>query len=338
MVIDEGESFICRYRTGTTSFAGPSHRRRSSNRPYTGKSLNTMQPYTLTLVYILLATVVSNVARGNPLSFIQLFAHGPADGQDSADRQDLGENSNYRNSIGFRDYAALSDNAPKYTRPWSRIIQSPVGVMETSTGSRVELECKARGSPPPQILWFTGSGTEEQLKDFVRTSTDDISEPTEEWQGIGEINSKLVIECVTPEHQGLIYCASISEAEIQISSPAALLINGERGTNCSNESGPTITLQSPTRFSNIGTTIVLPCRASGKPMPHIHWEDNNGVPLSISTNARHRILNSGDLLIENLQWSDMGGYTCTATSGHREESLSTFLYPMLPSNRKPKGN
>lgn len=27
----------------------------------------------------------------------------------------------------------------------------------------MELECKASGSPPPEILWFTGSGSNEQV-------------------------------------------------------------------------------------------------------------------------------------------------------------------------------
>lgn len=109
-------------------------------------------------------------------------------------------------------------------------------------------------------------------------------------------------------------------------------ITGEGvSVNCSSESDPTITLYSPTLVANIGATVVLPCRASGKPTPEITWMDNFNVPLSLSTNLRHRLLDSGDLLIEELLWEDMGGYTCQAKSGHRQQTVSTFLYPLRVS-------
>lgn len=101
--------------------------------------------------------------------------------------------------------------------------------------------------------------------------------------------------------------------------------------NCTFESEPTITLYSPTRVANIGATIILPCRASGKPEPEISWVDNLNVPLSLSMSMRHRVLDSGDLLIEELLWEDMGGYTCQAKSGHRQQVVSTFLYPLRVS-------
>lgn len=109
-------------------------------------------------------------------------------------------------------------------------------------------------------------------------------------------------------------------------------VTDERGlNNCSSESDPIITLYSPTLVANIGVTVVLPCRASGKPTPQITWVNNYNVPLSLSTNLRHRVLDSGDLMIEELLWEDMGGYTCQAKSGNRQQVVSTFLYPLRVS-------
>lgn len=114
--------------------------------------------------------------------------------------------------------------------------------------------------------------------------------------------------------------------------PRVFIVIDEGGTsNCSSESDPTITLYSPTLVANIGATVILPCRASGKPTPQVTWMDNYNVPLSLSTNLRHRVLDSGDLLIEELLWEDMGGYTCQAKSGNRQQVVSTFLYPLRVS-------
>lgn len=236
-------------------------------------------------------------------------------------------NSNFLTPLS--EYGTRSESKP--VEPWTTITQNPVNGIETTVGSRVELECKASGSPPPEILWFTGSGSNEQLIEYVKASTHSLYDPSEEWKGVARINSKLVIECVTPDDAGLIYCASVSAREVKISTPTVLLVNNERGlNNCSSESDPIITLYSPTLVANIGVTVVLPCRASGKPTPQITWVNNYNVPLSLSTNLRHRVLDSGDLMIEELLWEDMGGYTCQAKSGNRQQVVSTFLYPLRP--------
>ena len=36
----------------------------------------------------------------------------------------------------------------------------------------MELECKASGSPPPEIFWFTGSGSYEDVSITTRHSSD----------------------------------------------------------------------------------------------------------------------------------------------------------------------
>ncbi|CAD1474973.1 unnamed protein product, partial [Heterotrigona itama] len=168
-----------------------------------------------------------------------------------------------------------------------------------------------------------------KLAAYVKASTHSLYDPSEEWKGVARINSKLVIECVTPDDAGLIYCASVSAREVKISTPTVLLVNHEGSTgNCSSESDPIITLYSPTLVANIGATVILPCRATGKPTPQITWLDNYNVPLSLSTNLRHKVLDSGDLLIEELLWEDMGGYICQAKSENQQQVVNTFLYPL----------
>lgn len=279
--------------------------------------------FLITIIFIVTVYTVS----GHPFSFLPRHAVERAAERRSISRQMIEHNSNFLTPLS--EYGTRSESKP--VEPWTTITQNPVNGIETTVGSRVELECKASGSPPPEILWFTGSGSNEQLIEYVKASTHSLYDPSEEWKGVARINSKLVIECVTPDDAGLIYCASVSAREVKISTPTVLLVNNERGlNNCSSESDPIITLYSPTLVANIGVTVVLPCRASGKPTPQITWVNNYNVPLSLSTNLRHRVLDSGDLMIEELLWEDMGGYTCQAKSGNRQQVVSTFLYPLRP--------
>ncbi|XP_076168936.1 ecdysone-inducible gene L2 isoform X2 [Ptiloglossa arizonensis] len=289
-----------------------------------------MQSYS-TLLNLICVITVSYTVSGHPFSFLPRYAVERAAEHRSIGRQVVEQSSNFLTPL--TKYGAAQSTDPKPVEPWTKITQNPVNGIEATVGSRVELECKASGSPPPEILWFTGgSGSNEQLVEYVTANTHSLYDPSEEWKGVARINSKLVIECVTPDDAGLIYCASVSAREVKVSTPTVLLVNNEESGNgnCSSESDPTITLYSPTRVANIGATIVLPCRASGKPTPEISWMDNYNVPVTLSSNLRHRILDSGDLLIEDLLWEDMGGYTCQAKSGHRQQVVSTFLYPLRP--------
>ncbi|XP_076244307.1 ecdysone-inducible gene L2 [Calliopsis andreniformis] len=283
-----------------------------------------MQSYS-TLLNLVCIVIISCTVSGHPFSFLPRYAIERAAERRSIGRPVVEHSSNFLTPL--TEYKGRG----KPVEPWTKITQNPVNGIEASVGSRVELECKASGSPPPEILWFTGSGSNEELIEYVKANTHSLYDPSEEWKGVARINSKLVIECVTPDDAGLIYCASVSAREVKVSTPTVLLVNSENSNNnCSSESDPTITLYSPTRVAHIGATVVLPCRASGKPTPEISWMDNFNVPLSLSTNLRHRVLDNGDLLIEELLWEDMGGYTCQAKSGQRQQVVSTFLYPLRP--------
>lgn len=286
-----------------------------------------MQPYA-TLLNLVCIAAVSCTVLGHPFSFLPRYAVERAAERRSTGRQVVEHSSNFLTPL--TEYKGRGTDT-KPVEPWTIITQNPVNGIEATVGSRVELECKASGSPPPEILWFTGSGSNEKLVEYVKAKTYSLYDPSEEWKGVARISSKLVIECVTPDDAGFIYCASVSAREVKVSTPTVLLVNSDNGNNnCSSESDPTITLYSPTRVANIGATVVLPCRASGIPTPEISWMDNFNVPLSLSSNERHRMLENGDLVIEDLLWEDMGGFTCQAKSGHRQQIVNTFLYPLRP--------
>lgn len=83
-------------------------------------------------------------------------------------------------------------------------------------------------------------------------------------------------------------------------------------------------------LEQIGSNLMLPCKAVGRPHPEIYWLDNNDRVIS-GQDPRFKVLSSGELLITNLSWPDMGGYTCVARNAISKDAVSTFVYPVLVS-------
>lgn len=78
-------------------------------------------------------------------------------------------------------------------------------------------------------------------------------------------------------------------------------------------------------FDVMGSNLVLPCKTSIK--ADIYWLNVNG---NIITNhsPRHKVLPTGELMIQNLKWGDMGSYTCVAKTPMSKDTISTFVYPL----------
>lgn len=85
-----------------------------------------------------------------------------------------------------------------------------------------------------------------------------------------------------------------------------------------------------TIFAPIGKTVILPCKATGRPNAEIFWLDAEQNIID-AQNARQKVLQNGDLLISPLRWSDMGTYTCIARNPISKDSAETFLYPSVSS-------
>ncbi|XP_015175064.1 PREDICTED: neural/ectodermal development factor IMP-L2 isoform X1 [Polistes dominula] len=299
-----------------------------------------MKRFFLTPSNLFVVIVTTNMIYGSPLSIIRLLAHNRAYSRSGLNKDinnHLDDGKNYENSISVDDSVATGDiNLQDNQQDWTKITKNPASPITATVGNRIELRCEANGSPPPQILWLRGNDPEKQLTEFLGKSTADLEISSDGWEGLGQVVSKLVIECVTPNDQGLIYCASVAGKKMQLSSPTLLLVKDkDNGNNnsCIGENKPTITLHSPMRFALIGSTVVLPCRATGKLRPYTYWLDNNNAVIHSSSNPRYKILRNGDLVIDPLKWTDMGSLTCYAKSDYQEDSATTFLYPMVDEKK-----
>lgn len=86
------------------------------------------------------------------------------------------------------------------------------------------------------------------------------------------------------------------------------------------------------KLATSGMNVVLVCRAQGSNVA-LNWinEDTNQL-ITDQDNSRFRILDNGDLEIKNIQWKDMGGYSCSAENELGSDRQTAFLYPLAPSS------
>ncbi|XP_012522665.1 neural/ectodermal development factor IMP-L2 isoform X2 [Monomorium pharaonis] len=274
------------------------------------------------LAHLLVLVAAADVALGSPLTFFLLTNASYA-------RANVGQ-SGTANRLSSDAKPANGRKNP-FTSTWTRIVQNPPDSLEVAVGSRVELQCEVIGNPPPQVYWITGNEPERQIQELTARAQKASDIMDTEWDGVSLVTSTYVIDCVRAEDQGLKYCVSVSKNVVAQSAATVLLVNSTKTTECSSESQPTITLHSTWRFALRDSTVILPCRVVGQPTPFLFWIDNADKIVHPATHDRHTVLPNGDLQITELEWIDMGRYTCKVQSGYTEKSVSTFLYPVLPS-------
>lgn len=93
---------------------------------------------------------------------------------------------------------------------------------------------------------------------------------------------------------------------------------------------PRIVLYYSVIFEEIGSNVMLPCKAAGRPRPDVYWLDTNENIIN-GQDPRIRMLPTGELLITYLRWTDMGTFTCVAHNALAKDAVATFVYPVLVS-------
>ncbi|KAB0791232.1 hypothetical protein PPYR_03032 [Photinus pyralis] len=219
-------------------------------------------------------------------------------------------------------------------RDWIRISQSPPQIVSRPLGSRIELECEAMGSPAPVMQWLKGNTPLTENESFETNAIND--NPS---HGIAKAKSRLVINSALTIHEGTFTCLAESGSQIASTKTELYVVRG--GTSPRNFTqllaSEMLAARSPARIvlfntiylDNIGSDIALPCRAVGNPTPDVLWLDPSERVVSSTADGRLSILSDGELRIRSIRWDDMGVYTCVARNTLAQDSISTFLYPML---------
>lgn len=175
-----------------------------------------------------------------------------------------------------------------------------------------KFDCVATGNPPPSVFW-TREGN--QVLMFPGKSHGRFSVSN---------GGTLTISGVRKEDRGYYICSALSVV-------GSTMAKGHLEVTAVADLPPPIIRFGPANQTlPVNTAAVLPCEATGAPIPTVQWLFNS-TPLPTS-NPRLTVLPSGTLQINDLQMLDSGMYTCTASSESGETSWTASLTVESPHN------
>lgn len=215
---------------------------------------------------------------------------------------------------------------------WVKISKDLPPVVRRASGSKTELECAASGSPAPVIIWLRDNVPITESKDYENNLLIEGSDT-----GVVMARSRLLINNLVPVNKATYTCLARSGSKAAFTTTVIHTSNPGKSSNLSEylllsqdyqdtPSKPRIVSFYQTVVENSGSTLVLPCKITGYPRPEFYWMDSDDAVIT-SQDPRVKILKSGELVIQGLDWSDMGLYTCVARNTLGKDSISTFVYP-----------
>ncbi|XP_062870656.1 roundabout homolog 2-like [Trichomycterus rosablanca] len=176
-------------------------------------------------------------------------------------------------------------------------------------GRTAVFPCEAKGNPQPTVFW-----QKEGSKDLLFPN-----QPPQAGSRFSVAqNGNLSITSVQRSDAGYYICQALTVAG-SILAKAQLEVS-----DALKDRPPPIIQHGPTNQTvAVGSMAVLGCRASGEPDPTVTWL-KDGVGL-LAKDPRMSLLEAGSLQIQNVKLSDLGMYTCVATSSSGETSWGAFL-------------
>ncbi|XP_022231889.2 protein sax-3 isoform X1 [Drosophila obscura] len=168
----------------------------------------------------------------------------------------------------------------------------------------IEFPCMASGNPPPSVFW-----TKEGVSTLMFPNSS---------HGRQQVSSEgtLQISDVQQDDEGFYVCSAFSVVD---SSTVRIFL---QVSSLDERPPPIIQIGPANQTLSKGSVATLPCRATGTPNPRIKWFHNG---YAVQPGNRHSIIQGSSLRVDDLQLSDTGLYTCTASSERGETSWSATL-------------
>ncbi|CAH4029205.1 neural/ectodermal development factor IMP-L2-like [Pieris brassicae] len=211
------------------------------------------------------------------------------------------------------------------TKRFITITKRPASRSAHVAGATLELTCEAIAAPAPSVHWFKNDAP---VYEYDKESNEMIdTNPS----SLGRVRSTLLVtrNDAPSEYSCLILSGS------KTARASTVVYSSEINTDLTERSklvplSPKILVSYKMFVDIIGSNIVLPCRVKGHPRPIVTWTDNNGE--SVKKNPGMKVLRSGELVISQLRWKDMGEFTCRAKNLFGSAEAKTFVYPARPND------
>ncbi|GIY55968.1 zwei Ig domain protein zig-3 [Caerostris extrusa] len=156
--------------------------------------------------------------------------------------------------------------------------------------------------------------------------------------GLGFTRSRLFVNCASHEDAGIYSCVAENEyirafKDSQVFVDETLDANNE--IICLDKKPfvgipARVHMWTHTRLEVMGKDAQLYCRSSGDPKPRVMWKGPDEEV--ITSSKKYKFLPNGDMIVRNIDWTDMGVYTCVATNSEGSDEAMVFLYPTMPEN------
>lgn len=174
------------------------------------------------------------------------------------------------------------------------------------------MECVASGTPTPQITWFK---KDEQVHPGARVF-------------ISEDGTFLEIRDVKESDNSLYICEARNDMGIREVSASVIVKNVSYKL-------PKLVYKPYNIEAFVGSTIEMPCKATGEPKPGITWQKDGST---MQRTGRFKISLNGNLYIYKVAPEDQGRYECTALNDHGRDTASGYVTVKNAQNPTGKNN
>lgn len=202
------------------------------------------------------------------------------------------------------------------------IYEETSGDMMVPEGGSAKLVCKARGYPPPKIVWRREDGGDIISRGGPQGKTKVTSLE-------GEIVN---LTKVTRSEMGAYLCIAANGVPPSVSKRIMLHVHFH----------PLVQVPNQLVGAPTGTDVTLQCHVEASPKAINYWTRENGEMI-ISNDKYHMTeINSSAysvqmrLVIRNIQRNDLGGYKCISKNSIGDAEGNIRLYEMELPNRKSR--
>ncbi|XP_046807979.1 neural/ectodermal development factor IMP-L2 isoform X1 [Lucilia cuprina] len=219
----------------------------------------------------------------------------------------------------------------RFGQDWIKFTKTPPVKILQSLGSPVEIACEVMGSQIPTIQWVVGH---IPLSEIETIESNVISESSA--SAIVKVRSVHVIDhmlseartytCVGRTGSKTVYASTIVYPQSDLKDLVQVREKPFMG-----HVKPRIVYSERMHLDLVGSNVVLPCKVHARPRAEVFWMNDEGN--LIEQNQRFKLLPSGDLLISDLKWEDMGAYKCIARNALGKDTADAFIYPVQKEDK-----
>ena len=197
---------------------------------------------------------------------------------------------------------------------------------EVKVGAELTIECAASGNPGPEIVWYKNN-----VRIYNVSSDLDLLATSSMTKG------KLHFPIITRDDYGS-YSCQVNNTFNHLRRDFVISVKPRFGPDSRVEkyasknviyelaAKPNIQSWTHTTLASIGSPVRLRCRTNAAPDSKIYWVDSDGV--IIHKFKAYQKLKSGDLIVKNVTWSDIGSYFCIVKNIFGKDKVESFLYPV----------